>query len=145
MKRLIPILFVLVFSAALFASCSSGGGTQTDVQETQSASVSAEESAQASSSSASPSQETASSAAAEDSGELVLTLEELAAYNGKDGMPAYVAVDGVIYDVTDVPEWSGGDHNGFSAGNDLTEQIKTVSPHGVAKLTGVPVVGRLAD
>ena len=26
--------------------------------------------------------------------ELVLTLEELAKYNGKDGQPAYIAVDG---------------------------------------------------
>lgn len=34
--------------------------------------------------------------------QLELTLEELAAYDGKDGNPAYIAVDGVIYDVTDV-------------------------------------------
>jgi len=76
--------------------------------------------------------------------ELVLTLDELKKYNGKDGMPAYVAVDGVIYDVTSVPEWKNGDHNGFEAGNDLTDAIKNVSPHGVSKLQGVPVVGKLA-
>ena len=78
-------------------------------------------------------------------GELVLTLDELAQYNGKDGNPAYIAVDGVIYDVTDVPQWKNGEHNGFSAGNDLTEEIKTISPHGVSKLVGLPVVGKLAD
>ena len=32
-----------------------------------------------------------------------LTLEELTAFNGKNGARAYVAVDGVLYDVTDSP------------------------------------------
>lgn len=72
-----------------------------------------------------------------------LTLDELAQYNGKDGNPPYIAVDGVIYDVTNVPQWRNGEHNGFSAGNDLTEQIKNISPHGVSKLKGLPVVGTL--
>ena len=74
---------------------------------------------------------------------LELTVDELSQYNGKDGNPAYIAVDGVIYDVTDVPQWKDGEHNGFSAGNDLTEEIKNVSPHGVSKLQGLPVVGTL--
>jgi predicted heme/steroid binding protein len=72
------------------------------------------------------------------------TLEDLAQYTGKDGKPAYIAVDGIVYDVTKVPEWAGGHHNGFDAGRDLTKEIKTVSPHGVSKLQGVPVVGKLA-
>ena len=76
---------------------------------------------------------------------MTLTIEELSQYNGKDGNPAYIAVDGVIYDVTDVPYWSGGEHNGFSAGQELTEEIKTISPHGVSKLNGLPVVGTLAE
>ena len=75
--------------------------------------------------------------------EVVMTLEELAQYNGKDGNPAYIAVDGVIYDVSDVSQWKDGEHNGFSAGQDLTDEIKNISPHGVSKLTGLPVVGRL--
>ena len=81
----------------------------------------------------------------EEEGQLVLTLEELAKYNGKDGQPAYVAVDGVIYDVSDKPAWKNGEHNGYSAGQDLTEIIKTKSPHGVSKLSGLPVVGKLAE
>ncbi|MPM70743.1 hypothetical protein SDC9_117703 [bioreactor metagenome] len=80
-----------------------------------------------------------------ENGTLELTLAELAKYNGKDGNPAYVAVDGIIYDVSAYPKWKNGDHNGYSAGNDLTEIIKTKSPHGVAKLNGVPVVGKLID
>lgn len=76
-------------------------------------------------------------------GSLELTLEELAKYNGKNGERAYVAVDGVIYDVTDSRAWKNGDHNGFEAGKDLTEEIKTKSPHGVGKLSGVLEVGKL--
>lgn len=77
-------------------------------------------------------------------GDMEFTLEELAKYNGKDGNRAYVAVDGIVYDVTDVKEWAGGSHWGkFQAGNDLTEAIKSQSPHGVAKLEGIPIVGKL--
>lgn len=73
------------------------------------------------------------------------TREELAQYNGKNGNPAYIAVDGKVYDVTNAPPWNGGKHNGYEAGKDLTEEIKSKSPHGVSKLKGIPVVGTLAD
>jgi predicted heme/steroid binding protein len=73
------------------------------------------------------------------------TLEELAQYTGKDGKPEYIAVDGVVYDMTNVPEWSGGKHIGhYVAGKDYTNEIKTVAPHGVSKMKGIPVVGKLA-
>lgn len=88
--------------------------------------------------------QTASGAAAEPTAALLqLTLEELKQYDGQNGNPAYIAVDGVIYDVTNVPEWKGGKHNGYTAGQDLTDIIKNKSPHGLAKLQGVPVVGEL--
>ena len=77
--------------------------------------------------------------------EIVLTLEELAEYNGADGNPAYIAVDGIIYDVTDSAMWSGGEHNGFEAGRDLTEEIKTISPHGISVLDRIPEVGRIEE
>jgi predicted heme/steroid binding protein len=76
--------------------------------------------------------------------ELVLTLDELSKYNGQNGSPAYIAIDGVIYDVTSVPQWKDGKHNGFTAGSDLTDAIKNVSPHGISKLKSVPIVGKLA-
>lgn len=77
-------------------------------------------------------------------GDMEFTLEELAKYNGKDGNRAYVAVDGVVYDVTDVPPWKGGEHQGrVSAGNDLSDEIETMSPHGKKVLEDLPVVGKL--
>lgn len=76
---------------------------------------------------------------------ITLTLEELKAYNGQNGMPAYIAVDGKIYDVTNNPMWRNGTHNGFTAGNDLTEQIKTISPHGLKVLGQVPMVGVIKE
>ena len=77
--------------------------------------------------------------------ERVFTLEELNQYNGENGQPAYVAVDGVVYDFTDSSAWKNGKHNGFTAGQDLTEEIKTISPHGTIKLEGMPIVGKLAS
>ena len=76
-------------------------------------------------------------------GTLELTLDQLKQYDGKNGNPAYVAVDGIIYDVSNVSAWKNGDHNGYSAGNDLTDIIKNKSPHGVKNLVGLPVVGKL--
>ncbi len=78
-------------------------------------------------------------------GTLELTLEQLKQFNGKNGNPVYVAVDGVIYDLTNVPAWKNGEHNGYSAGNDLTDIIKNKSPHGVKNLEGKPIVGKLVD
>lgn len=74
-----------------------------------------------------------------------LTLEELSQYNGQDGNPAYIAVDGVIYDVSGVSRWKNGKHNGFEAGNDLTDAIKNISPHGVSKLKSVPAIGTIIE
>ncbi|MBN1778351.1 MAG: hypothetical protein JW811_09540 [Clostridiales bacterium] len=82
---------------------------------------------------------------AADTREIIMTLAELSQYDGTNGNPAYIAVDGVIYDVSDVPQWRSGRHNGFTAGKDLTEEIKNISPHGVSKLTGLPIVGKLAE
>lgn len=76
-------------------------------------------------------------------GTLELTLDQLKQYDGKNGNPAYIAVDGVLYDVTNVGQWKNGGHEGYSAGNDLTDAIKNSSPHGTSKLKGVPVVGKL--
>lgn len=77
--------------------------------------------------------------------QIELTLQELAAYNGKDGNPAYIAVDGIIYDVSGSAKWKNGEHNGYSAGQDLTDIIKNKSPHGTATLSRMPVVGKIVE
>lgn len=74
-----------------------------------------------------------------------LTLEELTEYDGKDGRPAYVAIDGIIYDMTDVAAWENGLHNGNEAGQDLTEVLTGQSPHGDTVLADLPVVGFLVE
>ena len=76
-------------------------------------------------------------------GTLELTLDQLKQYDGKNGNPAYIAVDGVIYDVSDVSRWKNGSHEGYSAGKDLTDAIMGKSPHGTSVLEGVPIVGKL--
>ena len=78
-------------------------------------------------------------------GDKVFTIEELAKYNGKDGQPAYIAVDGIVYDVSDVPAWSGGKHQGFEPGQDVTDQIADISPHGKRVLDNLPKVGTLGN
>ena len=77
--------------------------------------------------------------------EKTFTIDELAVFNGKDGAPAYIAVDGIVYDVTNVPQWKNGMHIRFEAGRDLTEEIKTISPHGISKMKGIPVIGKLSQ
>lgn len=80
-------------------------------------------------------------AASPTSGLPTFTAAELAKYDGKNGNPAYVAVNGTVYDVSNVPEWKNGIHQGrFQAGQDLSEAIKQ-SPHGTSKLDMVPAVG----
>lgn len=52
-----------------------------------------------------------------------ITRSELAAANGRGGNPAYVAVSGIVYDVTNHPGWSLATHFGLPAGKDLTAEF----------------------
>lgn len=70
------------------------------------------------------------------------SLEELKQYNGENGQPAYVAIDGIVYDVTDVEPWKGGKHHGNVAGNDLSEIINH-APHKHSVLAKLNEVGKL--
>jgi predicted heme/steroid binding protein len=72
------------------------------------------------------------------------TLEELAKYNGKNAKAAYVADQGIVYDVSNSYLWKNGEHKGHRAGKDLTEEISTAA-HGPVALTGFPVVGTLKN
>jgi predicted heme/steroid binding protein len=63
-------------------------------------------------------------------------------FNGQNGQPAYVAVDGIVYDVSSVAAWQGGKHHGNLAGLDQSEMIRH-SPHGPSVLANLPQVGKL--
>jgi predicted heme/steroid binding protein len=72
------------------------------------------------------------------------TIEELKRYDGKDGRQAYIAYQGKVYDVTDSPLWTSGDHQGLhEAGKDLTAEISE-APHGEEALANMKIVGILA-
>lgn len=74
----------------------------------------------------------------------VYSAEKLAEFNGQDGANAYVAVDGVVYNLTNSAAWTNGEHNGVKAGTDATEAFKN-SPHAEqteAFLAKLPVVGQ---
>ncbi len=51
--------------------------------------------------------------------EKTFTREELAKFNGQNGQPAYVAISGTVYDVSNKAAWKGGKHHGNEAGQDL--------------------------
>lgn len=72
------------------------------------------------------------------------TLEELAEYDGSGGKPAYVAIDGIVYDVSLEPTWGGATHFSLYAGKDLTEEFKGC--HGrIEVLRNLPKVGILKE
>ncbi|MDR3597292.1 cytochrome b5 domain-containing protein [Clostridium sp.] len=60
------------------------------------------------------------------------TLSELAQYDGSYGRPAYVAVNGIVYDMSKEITWSGGKHFNLMAGKDLTEEF--MACHGMLKI-----------
>ncbi|ERI89524.1 putative cytochrome b5-like Heme/Steroid binding domain protein [Clostridiales bacterium oral taxon 876 str. F0540] len=70
------------------------------------------------------------------------TLEELKNFDGSGGKPAYVAVDGIVYDVSVQPAWGGGSHFGLISGKDLTQQFKGCHSS-VQILSSLPKVGIL--
>ncbi len=78
-------------------------------------------------------------------GRKVFTTQELATFNGKNGSPAYVAVDGVVYDVTGSDDWPEGDHTPCSldaaAGKDLSQVITQAPPAMRTYIQSRPVVG----
>ncbi|MBU1145802.1 MAG: hypothetical protein KJ971_08145 [Firmicutes bacterium] len=75
----------------------------------------------------------------------VFTLVELATYNGDNGTTAYMAVSGVVYDVSNDPEWNNGWHQGMHlAGTDATLAFAG-SPHTASILSTLPIVGSLGN
>lgn len=74
-----------------------------------------------------------------------MTSVELARYDGQDGRKAYVAVNDLIYDLSDSPRWLNGAHEeGVKAGRDLTMALRKAR-HVQAVLKKFPVVAYLDD
>jgi len=69
----------------------------------------------------------------------IFSASELSQYDGKDGNPSYVAVDGVVYDLSSV--FKNGIHFGHVAGKDLTDAFYV--KHVRSQITKYPVVGVL--
>jgi len=68
---------------------------------------------------------------------LVFTATTLAAYDGLNGRPAYVAVDGIVYNLSSV--FRNGRHEGHQAGQDLSAAFH--SQHSASVIRRYPVVG----
>ena len=73
----------------------------------------------------------------------VFTPEELARYNGTDGYPAYVAVNGIVYNVSNLPIWQTGTHFGLHAGQDLSLEFNTCHSNRPFVLESMVPVGRM--
>nr|WP_238437768.1 cytochrome b5 domain-containing protein [Paenibacillus polymyxa] len=73
------------------------------------------------------------------------TREQLAEYNGKSGRPAYVAVKGIVYDVTGNAAWSAGTHFGLTAGQDWTREFASCHAAEQWILNTLTPVGRLTN
>ncbi len=75
----------------------------------------------------------------------ILTLADLANFDGEEGRPAYFAFKGKIYDVTGSKLWAGGNHmKRHKAGADLTDLLSQ-APHEKDKILSMPEVGRLSE
>ena len=122
----------LLGASLIFGAC---GTTQAATADK--ASTSATASSAVSSSDAASSSSTQSNAQ-------TFTLDELSQYDGKNGNDAYVAVDGIVYDVTNAAKWQNGNHYGVQAGTDCTTAISR-SPHGSSVLDGLLIVGTLTE
>jgi predicted heme/steroid binding protein len=72
-----------------------------------------------------------------------INTDTLASFSGMDGNRAIVAVEGVLYDVTDSRLWRLGSHvKQHQAGQDLTAALRG-APHGPEVLSRMPMIGEL--
>ncbi len=130
MKRLVILLALLLLVAVVLVGC---GGNDSEPQQQRNGEV-VEENGQVT----------------EPNGEArVFTLEELAQFDGKGGNSAYIAVDGVVYDVTGSAQWSQGDHTPCNldamAGRDLSDILDQAPPRMRDYVLALPVVGTLEN
>ncbi|HAE13553.1 MAG: cytochrome b5 [Chitinophagales bacterium] len=73
----------------------------------------------------------------------VYTRQQLALRNGQDREEVWIALDGLIYNVSASRLWFRGTHYEHWSGQDLTDELPD-APHTKEVLQRFPVVGRLA-
>ncbi|MGU8476172.1 cytochrome b5 domain-containing protein [Clostridium perfringens] len=76
---------------------------------------------------------------------LILTKEELANFNGENGNPSYISIDGIIYDVSNVELFKQSPYNNLKFGTDVTEAFYELNDGDESILRDIPMVGLLAE
>ena len=83
-----------------------------------------------------------------ESKKMLLSYEQVAVNDGKDGRPCWVVVDNTVYEISGFSKWVDGIHTSSSGkascGRDLSSVIKE-SPHGKAKLRLLKEIGQLSQ
>jgi predicted heme/steroid binding protein len=69
----------------------------------------------------------------------IFTQQELAQHDGRNGTPGYIAINGIVYDVTNVQLLKDGRHHGVTPGNDVSDLFV----HNQAILNRLQIVGKL--
>jgi len=85
--------------------------------------------------------ETITSQATKISEERLFTLDELSKYNGENGNYAYIAIKGIVYDISNIALLRSGKHHGVISGNDVTKLF----PHAINIIKRAKVVGKLEE
>lgn len=73
------------------------------------------------------------------------TIDELSKYNGRNGNKAYIAIDGIVYDMENVEAWKNGMHFGISAGKDLSSTYLTCHSNELSIIKNANAVGILVN
>jgi len=135
------ILLTLALAGSMigFAGCSSSTGTTT---ATTSAGQTAATTKTGATTAAGATTTAAGATTAAGSTQKVFTLDELKTFDGLNGNLAYVAVNGIVYDVTNAKGWSNGAHQTHLAGQDLSSVIAS-APHGTSVLDKLTIIGTL--
>ena len=138
MRRFLILLGVALLIVALLAGCSSDDTKEPEPQQDET---------QTTDEDATMEEDTDAEDDAEE--EATFTLAELAEFDGKGGTPAYVAVDGVVYDVTGRTNWPEGDHTPCNldamAGKDLSDLMDQAPARMRGLIESEPVVGVLEE
>ncbi|MCS7085063.1 MAG: cytochrome b5 domain-containing protein [Bacteroidia bacterium] len=73
-----------------------------------------------------------------------ISPEELKQNDGRNGARAWVAYNGLVYDVTDSPLFRNGKHFRHQAGADLTAELQK-APHTDRVFAKFPPIGKLVQ